>query len=132
MRGIDHSLLVLNGLLLLGVTVTPFPTALVADEVGRPGAKLAAAVYSGIFVGIALVFNLLWRYVSSPRRQPMLLRLPPDSPEVQAIHDQYRAGPIFYAVAFGLSLWNAMASVAVCAGLALFFALPPRAKPQTR
>jgi TMEM175 potassium channel family protein len=126
-RGVDHSLLVLNGLLLLGVTVTPFPTALVADQFGHPGAKLAAAVYSGVFVGIALAFNALWRYASSPRRKPALLRLPHDSPEVQAIHNQYRVGPLFYTTAFGLSLWNATASVAVCAGLALYFALPPRA-----
>ena len=126
MRRVDHTLLVVNGLLLLGVTVTPFPTALIADQWGHPGAKLAATVYSGVFVVIAIVFNALWRYASSPRRAPAILRVPHDSPEVRAIHEQYRWGPIFYLLAFVLSFWRADASVGVCAGLALFFALPPR------
>jgi uncharacterized membrane protein len=126
MHRVDHRLLVLNGLLMLGVTITPFPTALVADHFGHPGARLAAGVYSGIFVLIAITFNVLWRYASSSRRAPAILRVRHDSPEVRAIHAQYRLGPIYYAVAFVLSFVSATASVAVCAGLALFFALPPR------
>src|SRR5436309_8930975 len=82
MHRVDHLLLVLNGVLLLGVTITPFPTALVADQWGHPGARLAAGVYSGIFVLIAIAFNALWRYASSERRTPGILRLPHDSPEV--------------------------------------------------
>jgi uncharacterized membrane protein len=129
MHRVDHLLLVLNGLLLLGVTVTPFPTSLVADHIGHPGARLAAGVYSGIFVVIAIFFNALWRYASSPRRAPSILKVRHDSDEVRAIHAQYRMGPIFYLLAFVLSFWSAMASVAVCAGLALFFAIPPRNPP---
>jgi uncharacterized membrane protein len=123
---VDQALLVLNGLLLLGVTITPFPTALVADQWGHPGARLAAGVYSGIFVVIAVFFNALWRYAASPRREPPILRIPHDSEAVQAVHRQYAIGPLFYFLAFSLSFWNAAASVAVCAGLALFFAIPPR------
>jgi uncharacterized membrane protein len=92
-RRVDRVLLVLNGLLLLGVSVVPFPTALLADYLGHDGDRLAAAVYGGLFVFIALGFNVLWRYAASGARRPRLLRLPHDSPEVRAIHEQYRYGP---------------------------------------
>ena len=127
-RRVDRVLLVLNGLLLLGVSVVPFPTAVLADYLGHDGDRLAAAVYSGLFVFIALAFNGLWRYASSRARQPRMLRLPHDSTEVVAIHEQYRYGPVFYAVAFGLAFWNAALTVAVTGALALFFLLPPRSR----
>ena len=59
MHRVDHLLLVLNGLLMMGVTITPFTTSLVADHYGHAGARLAANVYSGIFVVIAIIFNAL-------------------------------------------------------------------------
>ena len=59
-RRTDHPLFLLNGLLLLCITFMPFPTALLAEYLGHPGQRLAAAVYAGSFVVIAIVFNLLW------------------------------------------------------------------------
>src|SRR5438105_9560046 len=56
----DDRLLLYNGALLLGVTAVPFPTALVAEYLGHPGERLAAAVYNGTFIVIAVFFNLLW------------------------------------------------------------------------
>src|SRR5204863_6829827 len=44
---IDHTLLILNGLLLLGVTFVPYPTAVLATYLGHPGDRIAAAFYSG-------------------------------------------------------------------------------------
>src|SRR4030095_6496903 len=38
----DDRLLFFNGLLLLGIVVVPFPTALVAEYLGHPGQALAA------------------------------------------------------------------------------------------
>src|SRR5262245_36784542 len=74
-RRVDQPLLVWNGLLLLGISVVPFPTALVAARLGHEGERLATGVYTGLFVYLALVFNGLWRYASSPRRDPQLLHL---------------------------------------------------------
>src|SRR5207244_3471037 len=48
---VDTPLMIYNGLLLLGVTLTPWPTALVAEYHGRPGEMLAALVYTGLFTG---------------------------------------------------------------------------------
>jgi uncharacterized membrane protein len=125
-RRVDHSLLVLNGLLLLGISVVPYPTALMAGYLGRREETLAAIVYSGTYFYIAIAFNALWRYASSPRRQPSLLGVPHDGPEVRAIHAQYRFGPLFYVASLLLSCWNARAGMALNMGFALFFAIPPR------
>jgi uncharacterized membrane protein len=125
-RRVDHGLLVCNGLLLLGVTFVPFPTAVIAQHLGHPGEKVAAQFYSASFVVIAIVFNVLWRYASSAQRRPSLLRVAHDDPAVLAIHAQYRMGPIFYLLALGLAWFDARASLAVNLLLALFFAFPPR------
>jgi uncharacterized membrane protein len=126
---VDRPLLLFNAWLLLGTSVVPYPTALVAHQLGHEGDRLAAGIYSGTFVFIALGYNLLWRYASSPRRRPPLLRVADDSPEVSAIHDQYRWGPVWYLVALVLSMVNATVSVGIVLALAVFFALPPRRGP---
>jgi uncharacterized membrane protein len=123
---VDHTLLMLNGLLLLTITVVPFPTALVSAYLGRPGERISTLVYSGCFVVIAIAFNALWRYAASPAREPPLLRIPVDSPEVRAIHAAYRLGPFWYLAAVALSFWHPTAALAVCGALALFFALPSK------
>jgi uncharacterized membrane protein len=128
---VDHTLLVLNGLLLLGISIVPFPTALMAAYLGAPGQTLAALVYSGTYFYIAIAFNALWRYASSPKRSPALLRVPHDGPEVLAIHRQYRFGPLFYVASFLLSWWNASAGIALNMAFALFWAIPPRRVTRT-
>lgn len=125
-RRSSEGLLVLNGLQLLTVTVVPFPTALVAEYLGHEGGVLAAAVYTGWSNVIGVVYNLLWRYAASSKRRPSLLRVAPDSPEVRAIQAQYRYGPLWYGLAFALSFASPALAVALCGGLALYFAIPPR------
>jgi uncharacterized membrane protein len=127
-RRVDHWLLVLNGLLMFGVSALPFPTELVARELGGPGQGLAVMIYSCNSIFIALAFNGLWRYASSSRRKPALLRVPHDAPEVVAIHEQYRWGPVGYVAAAILSPWHATLAMALMMALALFFLLPPREK----
>lgn len=123
---VDSWLLVLNMLLLLGVTIVPFPTAFVADYLGHPGERLAGVLYAANGLNIALSFWGLWMYTASPRRRPRLLKIPPESAEVKAIKAQYRFGPLFYVAAVGIAFLNAGLAMAYCGALALFFALPPR------
>jgi uncharacterized membrane protein len=120
-RRSDNALLVLNGLLLMGVTVVPFPTALVAEYAGHPDARTAALVYGGTFVVIAIIFNILWRYASTGHR---LLHPHANQREVEAITRQYRFGPLFYLLGFVVAFVSAPASLATYILLALFFALP--------
>jgi len=124
-RRIDHGLLVLNSLLLLAVVVVPFPTALLAAHWGGPGERVAAIVYSGLFVVVAVFFNLLWRYAAGGNR---LLRKNAAA-DVKAITRQYSFGPLLYLLCLGLAFVSVVASVAGAIALAIFFALPPKARP---
>jgi len=119
----DHTLLVLNGLLLCGVTVVPFPTALLAAYIGHRDQRVAAMVYSGTYLVIAVSYNLLWRYASYQNR---LLDQRADPRAVNAIHQAYGYGPLMYLIAFGLAVVSVPACLAMNVALAIFFALPPR------
>lgn len=120
-RRTDQVFLMLNGLLLMGVTIVPFPTGLVAEYLHHREAMMAAAFYSGCFVVIAIFFNVLWRYASHRGR---LLGRNYDAHVVSAISRQYRFGPVMYAVAFAAAFISVTASVGICLGLACFFAVP--------
>ncbi len=120
-RRIDHLLLVFNGLLLLSITFLPFPTALVSEYAGHPDENVAAVVYAGTFVVIAIFFNLLWRYASYHRR---LLGSDVETSEIDEINRSYRVAPFLYLAAFILAFVNVIASLAIVIGLAIFFALP--------
>jgi uncharacterized membrane protein len=122
LRRADHTLLLFNGLLLMAVTFVPFPTALLAEYIEHDGEDVAAAVYAGTFTVIAVIFNLLWRYVTHKRR---LLEPEVSAARVQAVTSQYRFGPFLYLVAFLLAFVSVVASVGVCLLLAVLFTLPP-------
>ncbi len=117
----DNRLLFLNLLLLLGVTVVPFPTALLAAHFHSPGRTVAAAVFNGTYVVLAIFFNLLWHHAV---RRGLL-----DSATLESagsISRQYAIGPISYLLCFGLTWISVPASLIVNIGLAVFFALPPK------
>jgi uncharacterized membrane protein len=120
-RRTDHWFLLWNGLLLLWVTLVPFPTALVAEFIHRKDAALAAAFYSGTFILISIFFNLVWRHAATRNR---LLKEDKDDRFVRAINRQYACGPFLYLIAFALAFVNVTASVTACMLLAIFFALP--------
>src|SRR5438270_4875975 len=117
----DDGLLVLNGLLLLGVTFVPFPTGVMAEYIPRAAGRVAAAVYSGTYVVIAVFFNLLWWYAAHDKR---LLMSTADRAVVQAITRGYSIGPLCYALALGLAFVSVAASLVLNLALAIFWALP--------
>ncbi len=119
----DDRLLFSNGVLLLGVVLVPFPTALVAEYLGRPGQATAAMVYNGTFIVIALSFNLLWRSASNEGR---LLRANHDTEAVRQITDSYRFGPLYYVVTFVVGLISVTTSLILSFILAVYFALPAK------
>jgi uncharacterized membrane protein len=120
-RRTDHSLLVLNGLLLLGVTFLPFPTGLVAAYVGHAADRVATAVYAGTFLFIAVFWNVLWRYASA---RGHLLGQDADPRVVEAITRAYNPALLWYSLAFAAAFVSAMASLVIIAALAVYFALP--------
>ncbi|MGI8914042.1 MAG: TMEM175 family protein [Chloroflexota bacterium] len=90
----DHIFLMLNGLLLLGITVVPFPTAILAQYIGRPDQHVAAVVYSATYAIIALTFNLVWWYAAHNNR---LLHPHQDVRKMAELTRSYQLGPLFMA-----------------------------------
>jgi len=117
----DHLLLILNGLLLMGITVVPFSTALLAEYLGRRDENTAMVAYSATFLVIAVLFNLLWHHASSGEE---LLSKSVDPRFVKAFTRQYRPGPALYLLTFVLAFFYVPASLAISILLAVFFMLP--------
>jgi uncharacterized membrane protein len=117
-RRVTPVFLFLNGFLLLFVTFVPFPTALVAEYIERPDARLAAMTYSGTFVALAISFNALWHYAAWNKR---LLDPRVDESSIAEITRQYSLGVPLYLAAFLLAPFSVRASLALCLLLAVFF-----------
>jgi uncharacterized membrane protein len=122
-RRVNTTLQLLNLLLLLVIVFVPVPTALLTKYVAVPGQNLAALIYSGTFLLMAICFNLLWRYAAHRGR---LLARNADMRAVDAISRQYMYGPLLYVITLVVAFINTPASIACGFVLALFFAIPGR------
>ena len=119
----DHSILMLNLILLLTIGLIPFATALFATYLREGhGQNLAAGVYSGVFLAMAIAFatlnwhilfnkaHLLPSGLSEPRRRRILAR------SVR--------GLVPYVVATALAVVSPYPTLIICAALAVYYALP--------
>lgn len=121
-RRTDHTFLILNTLLLMGITLVPFTSALLGEYIGHEGEALAAMAYSGLFTLIAIVFNVMWLYAA---RKQWLSQAASDLKLAGIINRQYRFGPLYYFVALiAAALGSVAISISINIVLALFFALP--------
>jgi uncharacterized membrane protein len=123
----DHTFIVINGLLMLLITFVNYPTSVLAEHIQAPARAdqiFAATFYSGTFILISLAYQALWHYATFKRR---LLSKRADPALIATIDKQYRFGPLFYLVAFGLAFVSVWASVAVNGGLAVYFAFTGQA-----
>jgi uncharacterized membrane protein len=119
----DTPFLYINGGLLFGIALVPFSTALAAEHALGPGALVAATLYTGTLLWIALFFNLLWRYVASHPQ-----RLLPDVTRRDRLRiSRTYAGTLgLYALALGLAFIAPLAAIGVTLALAVFFAVIDR------
>ncbi|MBX3061474.1 MAG: DUF1211 domain-containing protein [Anaerolineae bacterium] len=122
-RRVDNNLMLLNGLLLLGITVVPFPTKIVAEYLQDGQANIAVIVYALWGMLIAVFFNLLWRYAASNNR---LFSKQTDIELAKAISRQYMDGPLLYVGAMIIGYLNAILGILVIVALAVFFAIPSK------
>jgi len=120
-RRADHSLLLLNCVLLLGVTVMPYPTRMLAEYIGNPDARIAAMLKAGTFFITALLFNLLWKHASA---RGQLLDPRADPHTIDIISRQIAIVPYLYAGSFLLASVSAFASTLLNLVLVVFFAMP--------
>ena len=127
---VDYTFLILNGLFLLGVTLVPVPTAILARFVQSSQAEsaLSAALYSGMFFYLATLFNVMWIYASSGSRLVEGYELP------RAIKLRYAVGPLLYLVSLGLAFVSVRLSLTIYLILLVYYAWPsnymhPKATP---
>jgi uncharacterized membrane protein len=102
---VHRGLLFRNLILLLTVSFIPFPTAVMADYLrAGSGQDVAVAFYAASFFAMGVAFRQIW---PAPVRSW-----------------SSRVGPALYLTAAAVAFLNAYVSLGICAGLALYYALP--------
>ena len=119
----DTQFLYLNGCLLLGIGVMPFATAVLAEHINQPDARLAAAIYAGALLWVAGFYNLIWRYLAAKPDRLISSVTPHDR---RRIMRTYTITFCLYATAFALAWVWPMGSIGITLGLAFFFAVVDR------
>jgi uncharacterized membrane protein len=118
-RMVDRPLLLLNILLLMCISFTPFPTRVVAEHAQNAGDRQAAAILYGITMTCtAICFFAVWFYGS--RR---LLRPDANMREVDGITRSYLPGAPIYALATLVAFVNPIASLIIFGSLTIFYAI---------
>jgi uncharacterized membrane protein len=120
----DHTVQVLNLLLLLPISVLPWPTAVLAEYVHEGTAgdqRVAVALYGATSTLMALAFNVLWRYVL---RHPELRRPDVDRQDLAVRNRRYNLGLPAYPVATLLGLLSETLFIGLMLALALMYLLP--------
>jgi uncharacterized membrane protein len=116
---VDRPLLLLNILLLMCISFTPFPTRVVADHAQSGADRQAAAVLYGLTMTCtAICFFAVWIYGS--RR---LLKANTDMREVSGITRSYLPGAPTYALATLVAFLSSVASLIMFGVIAIFYAI---------
>jgi uncharacterized membrane protein len=119
---VDRRFLYLNLLLLVGVGIVPFPTALVGEFMpSEQGATPALVVYGLGAMIIAIGFSAIFLYATHDGR------LVGDAATARRIREEGRFFPIglgAYTLGIALAFVAPLASLAVYGLTALFYALP--------
>ena len=118
---VDRLLLFLNLVLLLFVVLIPFATSTEAAYFPHDSAdaRLAMALYAGVFLGMSAGFGGIFEWTLHGERvyQP----LPPARRWPARL--RFVAGALFYVLALVIALFNAVASFVVIALVAVYYIL---------
>ena len=119
----DHSILILNLVLLMSVVLIPFGTSLLASYLRRgSGDNLAAAIYGGTLICMSVAFSILNTQILI--RRPHLLREQLSITQRRQILMRTVPGLPLYAMATALAAVSPYITLGVSAALAIFYALP--------
>jgi uncharacterized membrane protein len=118
----DHPLLLANTLHLMCIAFLPFSTALLAEYLRDVGDQVtvAAVVYIGTLLAAGLTFNLIWHRAV----RAGLLRRGFPAAAVARNTRLFAVSILIYAGAFALAFVVPIVSLALCVGIALYYALP--------
>lgn len=117
----DHALMYLNGLMLLPVTLVPFPTSLLAVFIRHPQAKYAAALFAGSYVLIAGLYNLVWNHITRLNARQGIQE------EAAVLRRRTRRVHVvfwLYVGAFCIAFIEPIACITFCFLLAIYQSLP--------
>lgn len=120
----DHTLVVVNLLLLMAISFLPFPTAVLAKYLRDEHQRLTATLaYGATIEVIAALFQVLWLYAAAGRR---LIDEHVSDARVRSRTIRFIPGFVAYSIALPLAFIDPWISVTMYAALALFFLLPIR------
>jgi uncharacterized membrane protein len=123
LRSVDHTILILNLLLLLTICILPFSTALIAEYLrADSGQHLAAAVYGGSFVLLSSAFFALQRHLLVTKAH--LLREDVTTEARRALRRRNATGLVPYLAASVCGLLSPYLTLAICGGVGVFYAWP--------
>lgn len=123
LQAVDHAILTLNLGLLLTIGILPFTTALMAAYLNEPhGQHLAAALYSGSFLLMAIAFTAIQRHILFAKAH--LLQDGITERARRTIFSRGLVGNGPYIGATVLAPISAYATLAVCGAVAAVYALP--------
>ncbi|TDW18886.1 putative membrane protein [Kribbella kalugense] len=115
----DRGLMFLNLLLLLWVTLLPFPTSMFAEhlEDDSINASVAAAVYSANLTLAAIAFSAIWWHVLRNH----LVDHDMNKSQVRKSLIRYSFGTVIYAACIGVSFISAQVTLLIVFLLALYY-----------
>ncbi|WP_410789212.1 TMEM175 family protein [Kribbella sp. C-35] len=115
----DRGLMFLNLLLLLWVTLLPFPTSMFAEhlEDHTINANVAAAVYSANLTLAAIAFSAIWWHVLRKH----LVEHEMDSAEMRRSLIRYSFGTVIYGACIGVSFISAQVTLLLVFLLAVYY-----------
>jgi uncharacterized membrane protein len=130
-RRVDRLLLFANLVLLLFVSVIPFPTRLASEYLLRgDDAEVAMAVYSAAMVGMSIAIGWIWLHVTGDRG---LLHPDLDRAAHRAAMSRFGVGSVVYLALVGLSFFTPIGTLAIHGLLALYYCFdqlrPASARP---
>jgi uncharacterized membrane protein len=118
---VDRRLLFLNLVLLLFVVLIPFATATEADYFphNTGDARLAMALYAGVFLGMSIGFASMFEWTLHGQRvyQPV----PPERRWMARA--RFAGGSLAYVIAIAIAAFSAVASFVLIALIALYYIL---------
>ncbi len=119
-KRISREFMLLNGILLLFVVLTPFTTLLVSEHLLDSNANTAALVYAASFFIVAIVWNFLWHNATHFHN---LISEDVSEKCVKQIAREYFVAPIFFGLAVVAAWFSAVVSLIIIVSVAIYFAI---------